>query len=153
LRPLPKAPAKRILTPHPGEMARLLGSTVAEVQKDRLATARRAANKYGCVVVLKGAGTVVADRDGSAYVVPTGNPGMASGGTGDVLTGIIGSLLSQGKDACEAACVGAYVHGQAGDLAMETKGEHGLAAGDMIEALPSVLARYEDESDPDHQVS
>jgi NAD(P)H-hydrate epimerase len=100
--------------------------------------------------VLKGAATVVADKDGTAFVVPTGNPGMASGGTGDVLTGIIGGLLSQGHDACQAACLGAYIHGEAGDLAMETKGEHGLTAGDMIEALPSVLAGYEDESDPDH---
>ena len=144
-----KAPAKRILTPHPGEMARLLGLTVPEVQKDRLGMARLAAKKGGCVVVLKGTGTVVADRDGTAFLVPTGNPGMASGGTGDVLTGIIGGLLAQGHDACQAACLGAYVHGEAGDLVMETKGQHGLAAGDMIEALPFVLAGYEDDSDPD----
>jgi NAD(P)H-hydrate epimerase len=148
-----KAPARRILTPHPGEMARLLGATVPEVQKDRLGTARQAAKKSGAVVVLKGASTVVADPDGTAYIVPTGNPGMASGGTGDVLTGIIGGLLSQGHDACQAACLGAYVHGEAGDLVMETKGQHGLAAGDMIEALPTVLAGYEDDSDPDHQDS
>ena len=147
-----KAPAKRILTPHPGEMARLLGSTVPEVQKDRLGTARKVATECGCVVVLKGAGTVVADADGTAFVVPTGNPGMASGGTGDVLTGIIGSLLVQGKDAGESACAGAYVHGKAGDQAMETKGEHGLSANDLIEALPSVLSGYEDDADPDHPI-
>ncbi len=144
------APARRILTPHPGEMARLLDSTVPEVQSDRLGNARRLAVEHGCVVVLKGAGTVVADSDGTAFVVPTGNPGMASGGTGDVLTGIIGSLLAQGKDAGESACVGAYVHGKAGDRSMETRGEHGLAASDLIEALPSVLSGYEDDADPDH---
>jgi NAD(P)H-hydrate epimerase len=144
-----QAPAKRILTPHPGEMARLLGVTVPEVQKDRLGTARKLATECGCVVVLKGAGTVVADADGTAFVVPSGNPGMASGGTGDVLTGIIGSLLAQGHDAGESACVGAFVHGKAGDRAMETKGEHGLSATDLIEALPSVLSEYENEADPD----
>jgi NAD(P)H-hydrate epimerase len=110
------------------------------------------ATEHACVVVLKGAGTVVADAEGTAYVVPTGNPGMASGGTGDVLTGIIGGLLAQGQDACEAACVGAYVHGKAGDDALETKGEHGLAATDLIEVLPSVLAGYEDEADSDHPI-
>ena len=148
-----KAPARRILTPHPGEMARLLDTGVPEVQKDRLGAARQAAKQGGCVVVLKGASTVVADEDGGAYIVPTGNPGMASGGTGDVLTGIIGGLLAQGHEACRAACLGAYIHGEAGDRAMETRGEHGLTAGDMIEALPSVLAGYEDESDPDHEIS
>jgi hydroxyethylthiazole kinase-like uncharacterized protein yjeF len=148
-----KAPAKRVLTPHPGEMARLLGTTVPQVQNDRLGTARKLAQEHGCVVVLKGAGTVVADSDGTAFVVPTGNPGMASGGTGDVLTGIIGSLLAQGKEACESACVGAYVHGKAGDQAVETKGEHGLLASDLIEALPSVLSGYEDDADSDHPLA
>jgi ADP-dependent NAD(P)H-hydrate dehydratase / NAD(P)H-hydrate epimerase len=139
----------RILTPHPGEMARLLDTTTAEVQNDRLAAARRLAGECGCVVVLKGAGTIVADPAGLAYVVPTGNPGMASGGTGDVLTGIIASFVAQGLSALDAACLGAYLHGGAGDRVALQKGQHALTAGDIIEMLGEVMLEYESFRDGD----
>ncbi|HUU02907.1 MAG TPA: NAD(P)H-hydrate dehydratase [Myxococcota bacterium] len=139
----------RILTPHPGEMARLLEVTTAEVQNDRLAAARRLANAHGCLVVLKGAGTIVADPGGVAYVVPTGNPGMASGGTGDVLTGIIAGFVAQGLSALDAACLGAYLHGQAGDRVALQRGQHALIAGDIIEMLGEVVLGYESIRDVD----
>ncbi|MBW1871204.1 MAG: NAD(P)H-hydrate dehydratase [Deltaproteobacteria bacterium] len=140
---LNQASAPRVLTPHPGEMARLLNCTTADVQADRLAAARQLAGRYNCIVVLKGAGTIVADPDQTAYVVPTGNPGMASGGSGDVLTGIISSFITQGMAASDAACVGAYVHGRSGDLVCETEGQRALTAGKMIAALGPVIARFE----------
>jgi len=140
---LPKAPACRILTPHPGEMARLLHLTTGEVQRDRLGCARQLAAAINGVVVLKGAGTVVAGADGTARVTMAGNPGMATGGTGDVLTGVIGALLCQGLDPSDAAAVGAQLHGAAGDDAVVAKGQHGLIASDLIEALPGVLRRFE----------
>jgi NAD(P)H-hydrate epimerase len=143
------SPAERVLTPHPGEMARLLGITSAEVQADRLNMARNLATDLGCVVVLKGAGTIVADSRGTLFVMPCGNPGMASGGTGDVLTGMIGALLAQGFDGLEAANIGAYVHGCAGDLAMEVKGQRAMVASDLISFLPSVFHRFESFLDED----
>jgi ADP-dependent NAD(P)H-hydrate dehydratase / NAD(P)H-hydrate epimerase len=144
---LNKASAPRVLTPHPGEMARLLDCTTAEVQADRLAAARQIAGQYKCIVVLKGAGSIVADPDRTAYVVPTGNPGMASGGTGDVLTGIISSFITQGMAASDAACVGAYVHGRSGDLVSESDGQRAVTAGKMIDALGPVMARFESYMD------
>ncbi|MBI5489276.1 MAG: NAD(P)H-hydrate dehydratase [Deltaproteobacteria bacterium] len=135
------APAPRILTPHPGEMARLIGATTADVQADRIGTARRVAADWNAVVVLKGARTVIAAPDGRVFVNPTGNPGMASGGSGDVLTGIIGGLLAQRVDALDAACAGAFVHGGAGDEAAEGTDGRGLAARDLIAHLPRVLRR------------
>jgi len=139
-----KAPT--VLTPHPGEMARLLGTTPGEVQSRRLETARDFAREYGVVLVLKGAGTVTALPDGRAYINPTGNPGMASGGSGDVLTGIIGGLLAQGMGAGEAAWAGVYIHGLAGDKAAQEKSEVTLLAGDMIEVLPSIFKEWEEWS-------
>ncbi|MFQ6098823.1 MAG: NAD(P)H-hydrate dehydratase, partial [Armatimonadota bacterium] len=103
-----------VLTPHPGEMSRLTGQSVEEIQRDRLAAARAAAERFNAVVVLKGAGTVTARPDGAAYVNPTGNAGMATGGTGDVLSGLIGGLIAQGMDAFEAAVSSAYLHGLSG---------------------------------------
>lgn len=132
-----KAPV--IVTPHPGEMARLAGIAVREVQQDRIAVARRFASKYGVTVVLKGAGTVIATPKGDAFLNTTGNPGMATGGTGDVLTGVIGSLLAQGYHPQEAACIGVFIHGLAGDRAAEEKGEAGMIAGDVIENLPDAI--------------
>jgi ADP-dependent NAD(P)H-hydrate dehydratase / NAD(P)H-hydrate epimerase len=123
-----------ILTPHPGEMARLLGSTAAEVQADRVETARRFAGEHGCTLVLKGARTVVAAPDGRAWINPTGNPGMASGGMGDALTGIVGGLLAQGLEPAEAARLGVYLHGLAADQAA-AEGQIGLTASDVIAAL------------------
>jgi len=131
--------ASLVLTPHPGEMARLLGGSVADVQADRLGAARAAAETFGAVVVLKGASTVVADPAGRAWIIPTGNPGMASGGMGDVLTGLIGALLAGGMSPAPAAVSAAYLHGLAGDMAAASMGETGIAAGDVAERLP--LAR------------
>jgi NAD(P)H-hydrate epimerase len=109
--------APTVLTPHPGELARLLGTTTAAVTADRLASARQAARRGGVTVLAKGARTIVAEPDGRALVNPTGSPGLASGGTGDVLTGAIGGLLAQGLAALEAAATGAYLHGRAAELA------------------------------------
>lgn len=138
-----EAHAPRIVTPHPGEAARLLSCSAAEVQADRLAAARRLAVRTGAVTVLKGARTVVADPAGEAFVCPAGNPGMASGGTGDVLSGIIGGLLAQGHPAPEAARLGVYLHALAGDRAAEVRGQRGLVAGDLLEFLPLVLRDVE----------
>ncbi len=133
--------AETVLTPHPGEMARLLGIATAEVQADRVAAARRAAAESGAVVVLKGHRTLIADPDGAVYVNPTGNPGMASGGSGDVLTGLIAALLAQGYDALAAGQLGAYLHGLAGDLATEHIAPEALRAGDQIDYLPAAFDR------------
>jgi hydroxyethylthiazole kinase-like uncharacterized protein yjeF len=139
-----EAAAPRLLTPHPGEAARLLGCGIAEVQADRLASARRLAAESGAVVALKGARTVVAHPDGRATLNPTGNPGMATGGTGDVLTGIAGGLLAQGVAAGEALGAAVYLHGLAGDLAAEARGEAGLIAGDVADAIPTAIRRILD---------
>jgi len=134
------APAPRCLTPHPAEMARLLGASVADVQRDRVGAARGLATEYGVHVALKGATTVVAAADGRVFLNPTGNPGMASGGTGDVLTGIVGAFLARGMDASDALVAGVYLHGSAGDLAAARLGEESLIASDVIESLPDAFA-------------
>jgi len=133
-----------VLTPHPGEAARLLGTTVPAVQADRLGAARRLAAATRAVVVLKGAGTIVADPSGAAAFSATGNPGMATGGTGDALTGVIGALLARGMTAFDAARLGTYVHGDAGDRAADRLGEEGLIAGDLVAELPSSWKRLRD---------
>ncbi|OGX68659.1 MAG: NAD(P)H-hydrate dehydratase [Paenibacillus sp. RIFOXYA1_FULL_44_5] len=132
----PKRSAAVILTPHPGEMARLLGVSTQEVQRDRIETARRFASQHGITLVLKGTHTVIAAPDGRVYVNPTGNAGMSTGGAGDVLTGIIAGLLAQGLDAIQAACLGVYLHGEAGDRAA-AKRQHmrSLIAGDILNEL------------------
>ena len=130
--------ALTILTPHPGEMARLLGSSTAEVQRDRLGAAVGLARQTGTIVVLKGQRTLVAEPNGRATVVPCGNPGMATGGTGDVLAGVAGSLLAR-HGALLAATAAAFVHGRAGDVAAERCGEEGMTAGDLAEALPAAI--------------
>jgi NAD(P)H-hydrate epimerase len=126
----------RVITPHPGELARLLGMTTADIQHDRVTAVRDAARATNCVVVLKGHQTVVANPDGIVTVNPTGNPGMATGGMGDVLAGCIGALLARGLDPFEAARAGVFLHGLAGDLARDAKSDTGLAANDVAEALP-----------------
>lgn len=136
---LKKAAAPIIMTPHPGEMARLTGMSTSDVQKDRLGVSSAFAAKYKVTLVLKGAGTVIALPDGRVFINSTGNPGMATGGTGDVLTGIIGSLLAQGYAAEHAACLGVYLHGLAGDLAAKEKGQPGMIAGDVIEKIPEAI--------------
>ncbi|RAV04120.1 NAD(P)H-hydrate dehydratase [Paenibacillus sp. YN15] len=133
------APANRpaILTPHPGEMSRLLGIPTAEVQRDRIGSAIRFAREHNVVLVLKGARTVTALPDGRAYINGTGNPGMATGGAGDVLAGLIASLLAQGYAAGEAAALGVYLHGAAGDRAAQLRpgGSASLLAGDIVAQL------------------
>jgi NAD(P)H-hydrate epimerase len=131
--------APTILTPHPGEMARLCGSSTAEVQRRRLETARRFAMEAGATVVLKGQRTLIADSDGRTAVNPTGNPGMATGGTGDVLAGIVGALVARGLPAWTAATAGVYLHGRAGDVAAARLGEESLVAGDVIESLSDAV--------------
>lgn len=123
-----------VLTPHPGEAARLLGTDVARIEADRFAAVRRIADTYGAVVVLKGAGSLVASPEGRVAVCPWGNPGMATGGMGDLLTGVIAALLAQGCDAWHAACLGVGLHARAGDLAAE-QGERGLLASDLLAPL------------------
>jgi ADP-dependent NAD(P)H-hydrate dehydratase / NAD(P)H-hydrate epimerase len=121
-------------------MGRLLGRPTVEIQRDRFAAATAFAREARTVVVLKGAKTVVAEPGGACAVVPTGNPGLATGGTGDVLCGIIGGLLAQGLPAYDAARAGAYLHGLAGDLAATRLGQRGLDAGDLPEALAQIWA-------------
>ena len=131
-----------ILTPHPGEMARLeVDATTQSVNADRIGTARRFARERGVFVVLKGARTVIARPDGLVAICPTGNPGMATAGTGDVLTGMIVGLLAQRVPAWEAACAATYFHGLAGDLASQQLGQPGMLAGDLIAQIPYALQR------------
>lgn len=134
-----KARGSLVLTPHPGEMARLTGLSIAAVQKDRLAIVEESAELWQAVVVLKGAGTTVASPEGLIYINPTGNPGMATGGTGDLLSGMLGALLGQGLSPLEGACLGVYMHGAAADLAAEELGYTGMIAGDLLSRLPRVL--------------
>jgi NAD(P)H-hydrate epimerase len=128
-----------IITPHPGEFSRLIGRPIKEIQSDRTGHASRFAAKYGVTIVLKGAYTVIAGK-GKTFVNPTGNPGMASAGVGDVLTGIIASLIGQGVDPFNSAVAGTYIHGMAGNLAVSIKGEHGIIASDIIDSIPYTLA-------------
>lgn len=135
-----------VITPHPGEAARLLGISSAEIQADRLGAARRLAEVTGAVVVLKGAATVIAAREGPPLINPTGGPALATGGSGDVLTGVVAAFLAQGLPARDAAGLGAFVHGLAADLAMGAAGgaaaaaRVGLLAGELADALPRALA-------------
>ncbi|MDX1554566.1 MAG: NAD(P)H-hydrate dehydratase [Xanthomonadales bacterium] len=128
-----------VLTPHPAEAARLLKDSAAAVQADRVGAAQELARRSGAVVVLKGCGTVVSGPDGRYAICTLGNPGMASGGTGDVLAGVIGAMLAQGLGAWAAAMVGVVAHAAAGDRAARQVGERGMVAGDIVERLPAVL--------------
>jgi len=131
--------ASTLVTPHPGEMARLIGSTTAEVQRRRVETARAFAVETGAVTVLKGQRTIVTDADGRAAVNATGNPGMATGGTGDVLAGILGALIARGVPAWDTAVAGVFLHGRAGDLAAARLGQEAMLAGDLIDAIPDAI--------------
>jgi NAD(P)H-hydrate epimerase len=121
-------------------MARLIGKSTADVNGDRIEVARSFAVAQRCHVVLKGARTVIATADGKVFVNPTGNPGMASGGMGDVLAGIIAALLGQGLSAEDAMKLGVYLHGYVGDRVAEAKGPIGLIASDIVDGLPRALA-------------
>ncbi|NLI13254.1 NAD(P)H-hydrate dehydratase [Pelotomaculum propionicicum] len=134
---LRKVQAPVVITPHPGEMGRLLGVSPKEIQKDRIAAAVQASEKWGVTALLKGARTVIAAPDGAIFINPTGNPGMATAGSGDVLTGVVAALIAQGMETARAAAAGAYIHGLAGDLAAGEKGMMGLVAGDIMSALPA----------------
>jgi NAD(P)H-hydrate epimerase len=125
-----------ILTPHPGEMAKLLGASVKKIQAKRKETARKFAKDYRVTVVLKGHNTIVADWEGNLYINKTGNPGMASAGSGDVLTGMIAAFLGQGLDAFNAAKYATYLHGLAGDIAAKEKTQLSLIASDIINNIP-----------------
>jgi NAD(P)H-hydrate epimerase len=132
-----------VLTPHPGEMGRLVALSAADVQRDRERLATEFATKYRSIVVLKGHGTIVANIDGERWINSTGNPGMASAGMGDVLAGMIGGLLGQGLRAYDAARLGAYLHGLAGDLAAQARGPIGLIASDLLDTIPGAIRRYQ----------
>ena len=132
-----------ILTPHVGEMARLTQLSPEEIQRDRERIAREFATRYHVIVVLKGHRTVVAQQDGMVYVNETGNPGMASGGMGDVLTGMIAGLLGQHCAPFDAARLGVYLHGAAGDRAATERGQIGLLASDLADRIPQVIRQYQ----------
>ncbi|MFC0679149.1 NAD(P)H-hydrate dehydratase [Lysobacter korlensis] len=126
-----QTPRDAVLTPHPGEAARLLGCSIADIQRDRIGAARNLVDRFGGTVVLKGAGTIVANTDGRMHLIAAGNPGMATGGMGDVLTGVIASLIAQGLAPLDAAACGALLHAVAGDCAA-TEGERGLMPSDLM---------------------
>lgn len=128
-----------ILTPHPGEMSRLVNESVAEVQKDRIGCARTFARRFGVHVILKGARTVIAHPDGDVFINPSGNPGMASGGMGDVLTGMIAGLVAQGYSPRKAAHAGVYLHGKAADALVRQTGPFGYLASDVMEVIPGCI--------------
>ncbi len=139
-----------VITPHPGEMARLTGLSIAEIQANRLEVARNFAREHELIVVLKGHRTLIAAPDGTVWVNPTGNPGMATGGTGDVLTGMVAGLIAQHwKDeqhpqrTLEATALAVYLHGLAGDLAAESVGEKSLVATDLVRFLPQAFAEMQ----------
>jgi hydroxyethylthiazole kinase-like uncharacterized protein yjeF len=131
----------RVITPHPGELARLLGSNTRAINADRVTAVREAASVTNCVVVLKGHQTLVGEPDGHVYVNPTGNPGMATGGMGDVLSGIIAALLARDADPLDAACAGVYLHGLAGDILAEELGDTGLLATELADRIPLAIQR------------
>ena len=135
--------APRILTPHPGEMARLMDVPVEQVQRLRREIARRFADEFGVTLVLKGYGTLVSAPGRPVLENPTGNPGMATGGSGDVLAGIIGALVAQGMDPYYAAVCGVYLHGAAGDVAAARLSQHGMLPTDLIEELPNLFLQFE----------
>ncbi|MFA5143851.1 MAG: NAD(P)H-hydrate dehydratase [Candidatus Omnitrophota bacterium] len=138
---LKKARGPLVLTPHPGELARLTGESIAKIERFRKDVALETAREYNIVLVLKGHNTVVAGPRGEFYINRTGNPGMASGGVGDLLTGIIAAFVAQGVEPFDAAALGTYFHGLAGDLAVRDKGSLGLIATDLLDKLPEVLKR------------
>ncbi len=128
-----------VITPHPGEFSRLLGVSTKEIQDNRVEYAKYVSTNYGIITVLKGANTVVSNPKGEVYINTTGNPGMATAGSGDVLTGVITSFIGQGIDSYKASILGVYCHGLAGDIAKEEKGEYGMIARDILESIPSSI--------------
>jgi NAD(P)H-hydrate epimerase len=131
----------RVITPHPGELARVMGTDTKTIAADRITAARESARACNCVVVLKGYQTLVAEPDGHVYVNPTGNPGMATGGMGDVLSGIVAALLARGIDPVDAACTAVYLHGLAGDILKDEIGDTGLLATEVADRIPAAIQR------------
>jgi len=136
-----------VITPHPGEMARLAGSTIAAVQRDRINVARTFAREHELIVVLKGHRTLIAQPEGTVWVNTTGNPGMATGGTGDILTGMVAGMIAQNPEhIVEAVIAAVHLHGLAGDVACESMGQHSLIATDLVEALPEAFRRVQESA-------
>jgi NAD(P)H-hydrate epimerase len=133
-----------VITPHPGEMARLAGCSIADVQKDRLATARQFAREHDLIVVLKGNRTLVVRPDGETWVNTTGNPGMSTGGTGDILTGMVAAMIAQNpKSVFLAVCAAVHLHGLAGDVMRDSVGEHSMVATDLLLGLSEAFRRVQ----------
>ena len=139
---LREAKAPLVLTPHPGEMARLINEDVSYVQNNRIDVAKAFASEYGCTVVLKGANTIVTDGK-NVFVNTTGNAGMAMGGTGDMLTGMIASFIAQGISPLDAACCGVYIHGLCGDITAKEISQRGMGVEDMLELLGALMIEFE----------
>jgi len=136
-----------VITPHPGEMARLAACSTADVQKDRLGVARRFARDHNLIVALKGHRTLVVQPDGEAWVNTTGNPGMSTGGTGDILTGIAAGMLAQNpKKPMIVVCAAVHLHGLAGDVMRDKLGEHSLIATDLLQGLPEAFRHARQDS-------
>ena len=146
---LSSLPPQTILTPHPGEMARLTGLSVPDIENNRIGVAREFSREYKVTLILKGVPTVIALHTGEVWLNSTGNPGMATGGMGDVLTGLIAGLLAQDVPISEAAVIGVYLHGLAGDISAEKTGVHGLIAGDVLKAIPEAIKRNCTKSSPE----
>lgn len=144
---LKNAKAKTVITPHPGELSRLIGVPVREIEKNRIDIAQNVAKELNTIVVLKGVPTIISEPEGTTFINNTGNPGMATGGTGDVLTGIIASLIGQNLSPFYSSVLGVYIHGLSGDLAAKYRGNHGLIAGDLIDNLPQAIKELTDEMD------
>ena len=138
---LEKKKGKFILTPHMGELARIIGKSIEDISNNPIETAREWASRLNCILVLKGAPTIIGDSDGYVYVNSTGNAGMATAGSGDVLTGMIAGFLGQGSSPLDAALCGVFYHGRSGDLAVKEIGERSLIAGNLIDFLPAALDR------------
>jgi NAD(P)H-hydrate epimerase len=134
-----------IVTPHPGEMARLLDTTTSEIQKERVGNATQASQDWQCTVVLKGKDTIIASPNHDCILNPTGNAGMATGGSGDVLSGLLGGLLAQGMAPYEASALGVFLHGLAGDLAAHQFSQYGMTATDIARQLPYAWLELEQD--------
>jgi len=144
---LSKRRTPAVLTPHPGELSRLIGMSTADVQADRNGAARACAVRFNAVVVLKGARTVVAPPVGPLWINPTGNPAMATAGMGDVLTGVISSHLARGMEPLPAALLGVYLHGLAGDLAVADRGPWGILAAEVADRIPAAVRALRSRDD------
>jgi NAD(P)H-hydrate epimerase len=136
---LKKVSVPVVVTPHPGEMARLAGQSIDEIQADRIKAAAAFSKEWGTITVLKGANSVIAEANGNIYINTTGNPGMASGGMGDVLAGMTASFIAQGFEPAKAACVAVYIHGRAADLLAGERGMYGLTASELAEYIPPAV--------------